>query len=824
MTLISGRSVLLAFASTSALMSAPCAFAQEAPPSTDDAADIGEIVVTGTRTAGRTRLDTIAPVDVITGETLTRTGTGTETAAALAAAAPSINFPRPAISDGSDHVRPATLRGLAPDQTLVLINGQRGHVGALVNVNGALGRGSTAFDLNTIPSVTLGSVEVLRDGASAQYGSDAMAGVINLRLRQAREGGGLTLNYGRYDTEYDTARGSHEATDGEQTSLSGWVGLPLGEDGFVTVSGELQKRDPTNRSDYAAPSAVVGNTSTTTVLGRFGDPAVESQSLWFNAGKPISADWEVYAFGGIQHKESESGATARAYNNANNVVAIYPNGFLPLINTEIVDRNLYGGVKGEAAGIEWDLSVGYGRNSLDYRVTNSLNASYGAGSKREFNAGGLKYDQLTLGIDGVKPLEAGLIEPLNVAFGLEYRTESFEVYAGEPASYNRGTGGTGGAGAQGFPGFAPSNEADEDRNNWSAYVDLEGRLTPALTFGVAGRYEDYSDFGDQFTGKISARYDFSPAFALRGAVSTGFHAPALQQQYFSYTATNLVTQVIGGVPTTSLIQAGTFRVDDPVALALGSKPLEPETSINYSLGAVFRSGGFELTVDAYQIEVEDRIIYSESLGTTRPSQSAATTTAVQTLLAPFGVSAARFFLNGVDTTTQGVDVVGRYRLPTDFGRFDFTLAGNYNETTVDKTPGTPAGLSIPVSPNFLFDRSNILAFEDGTPKTKVVGGLDWTLGDWAVSAKATYYASVLVANNASTLDYETGDHTLFDLEARYQFPYGVGLAVGANNLFDEYPTYTPTTLNGATGSVGFPSYSPFGFNGRFLYARLSYSF
>lgn len=821
--LISGRSALLAFVSTSALMCAPVAFAQEATPA-DDAAEIGEIIVTGTRAVGRTRLDTIAPVDVITGETLTRSGTGTETAAALAAAAPSINFPRPAISDGSDHVRPATLRGLAPDQTLVLINGQRGHVGALVNVNGALGRGSTAFDLNTIPSVALGSVEVLRDGASAQYGSDAIAGVINLRLRQAREGGGLTLNYGRYDTEYDTARGSHEATDGEQTSLAGWIGLPLGEDGFVTVAGELQKRDPTNRSDYAASSAVVGNTSTTTVLGRFGDPAVESQSLWFNAGKPINADWETYAFGGIQHKESESGATARAYNNANNVLAIYPNGFLPLINTEIFDYNLYGGVKGEAAGIDWDVSVGYGRNVLDYRVTNSLNASYGAASQQEFDAGGLKYDQLTLGVDGVRPLELGLYEPVNLAFGLEYRTESFEVYAGEPASYNRGTGGTATAalGSQGFPGFSPANAADEDRNNWSAYVDLEGKLTEGLTVGIAGRYEDYSDFGDQVTGKISARYDFSPAFALRGAVSTGFRAPALQQQFFSYTATNLITTTAG----TALIQAGTFRVDDPIAISLGSRPLEPETSVNYSIGGVFRAAGLELTIDAYRIELDDRIVYSENLGGTgaRLGQSAdQAKTISDQLQAAYGVSAARFFLNGVNTVTEGVDVVGRYRLPTDYGRFDFTLAGNFNNTEVTATP-TPAAGAPSTSEFFLFDRANILAFEEGTPGTKVVGGVDWSMGGFGVSAKATYYESVLVANNSSTLDYETGDKTLIDLEGRYQFPAGVGLAVGVNNLFDEYPEYTPTANNGTTGSVGFPSYSPFGFNGRFLYARLSYSF
>ncbi|MBA4808691.1 TonB-dependent receptor [Brevundimonas sp.] len=821
----SACSALMAFVSTGALMAASAAFAQETPPPADDAAEVGEIIVTGTRAIGRTRLDSVAPVDVITGETLTRSGTGTETASALAAAAPSINFPRPAISDGSDHVRPATLRGLAPDQTLVLINGQRGHVSALVNVNGALGRGSTAFDLNTIPSVALGTVEVLRDGASAQYGSDAIAGVINLRLREAREGGGLTINYGRYDTSFDTARGSHNRTDGVQKSVAGWVGLPFGDEGFLTVSGELQSRDPTNRSDYAAPSAVADG-STDVVLGRFGDPGVQSQSLWLNAGTPISGTWEAYGFGGIQHKETESAATARAYNNANNVIGVYPNGFLPKIGTDIIDYNLYGGVKGEAAGIQWDVSAGYGRNTIDYRVFDSINASYGDQgdmTQKEFEAGGLEYDQLTLALDGVKPLEVGLYEPLNLAFGLEYRTEGFVQTAGEPKSYDKQAGSTRSGGAQGFPGFSPANAVDVDRNNWGAYVDLEGKLTEALTVGLAGRYEDYSDFGDKVTGKLSARYDFSPAFALRGAVSSGFRAPALQQQYFSYIATNLVTT--GSPPVTNLIQSGTFRVDDPVSVALGAKPLEPETSTNYSLGAVFRAGRFELTVDAYQIEIENRIILSENLGPSRPSQSAATTSAVLAIIQPLGVSSARFWTNGVDTTTQGVDVVGRYRLPTDsIGRFDFTLAGNYNETTVDKIPGVPTGLSIPVSSNFLFDRANILSFEEGTPKYKVVGGADWTYGDFGVTAKATYYDSVLVPNNTASNDYWTGSATLFDLEGRYTFPMGVGLAIGVNNLTDEYPEYTPAALNAATGSVGFPQYSPYGFNGRFFYGRLSYSF
>jgi len=818
------RSLLLAFASASTLLACPiAAMAQTAPADQDEAANLDEIIVTGTRTVGRTRLDTIAPVDVISAETLQRTGAGTETATALAAAAPAINFPRPSISDGSDHVRPATLRGLAPDQTLVLINGQRGHVSALVNVNGSLGRGSTAFDLNTIPSVTLGTVEVLRDGASAQYGSDAIAGVINLRLREAREGGGLTASFGGYDTKYDTLRGSHEATDGEQMSLAGWVGLPLGDDGFLTVSGELQDRKPTGRSDYALPSNTP-NASSTTVLGRYGDPEVQSQSIWFNAGKPVSGEWSAYAFGGVQHKDSESAATARAYNDARNLPSIYPQGFTPRIATEIMDYNLFTGVKGEAAGIDWDLSAGYGRNTLDYRVVNSLNRSYGTATKTEFDAGGLEYDQFTVGIDGVKAMEIGLYAPLNVAFGAEYRTESFDLTAGEPASYNQGPLNTLAAGAQGFPGFSALNATSADRNNWGAYIDVEGNLTEAFSFGVAGRYEDYSDFGDQFTGKISGRYDFTPSFALRGAVSTGFRAPALQQQYFSYTATNLVTTNLG----TTLSENSTFRVNDPAAIALGAQPLEAETSVNYSLGGVFRAGAFELTVDAYRIDIDDRVVLSETLGGTpgfRPGQTEAERLAVRAYLATVlpgsSVVGARFFLNGVDTTTEGVDVVARYRLSTDFGRFDLTAAGNYNTTDVTAVP-PPPNSALASSPGFLFDRANVLAFEEGTPESKIVTSVDWSLNGWSATVKGTRYASVLVANNTAALDYETGSAILLDLEGRYVLDSGVGFAVGVNNVTDEYPEFNP--YSGDTGSVGFPQYSPYGFNGRFIYGRVSYSF
>jgi iron complex outermembrane receptor protein len=812
------RTHLLAAASLATFW-AGVASAQTAAPA--DATAVEEVVVTGTRAANRSRLETLAPVDVINNESLQRQGTGTELAQSLSNLAPAIDFPRPAITDGTDHVRPATLRGLAPDQTLVLINGIRGHIGALVNVNGSIGRGSTAFDLNTVPAVALGSVEILRDGASAQYGADAIAGVINLRLREARSGGAVTYNYGIYNTTVETSRGSRDATDGLTQSVSGWTGLPLGADGFLTLSAEYANRHATNRSDYLNLAAVP-NYGTAKVIGRFGDPKVESYSLWANAGLPINDTWSLYGYGGYQHRDSEAAATARAYNNAGNVISVYPGGYLPIIATDIKDFTTAGGLKGDWNGWNVDLSVAWGKNELEYHTNNSINVTYGANSPRNFYAGALSYDQTIVGLDLSKPFEVGLAEPLNVAWGLEYRSEGFEVSPGQVESYSKGPL-AGAPVSQGFGGFRPSNAIDTSRNNWSAYVDLEGKVTDKLLVGGAARYEDYSDFGAKVTGKLSGRYDFTDAFALRGAISSGVKSPALQQQFFSYTATNLVTTVVNGQPVSNLIESGKFRVNDPVAIALGAKPLEPETSINYSLGAVIRAGGFDITVDAYRIDIKDRIVLSDNLGVVGPNQSQALVTAIQTILAPYGVSAAQFFLNGVETTTEGLDIVGRYRWTTDnAGRFDFTAAANFNTTDVTRTPDLPLITTVS-QPAFLFDRGNVLSYEQGTPEHKYVLSADWSLGDWGATVKSTSYDSVLVPNNNASLDYETGDATLVDLEGRYTLPQGVGLAIGVNNVFDQYPNFTPATINSPTGSVGFPSYSPFGFNGRFLYGRLSYN-
>ncbi len=803
------RRLLLLTAASSAAMTLAWTPAV-AKPSTANEDEVEELVVTGTRAPGRTRLDTISPVDVVSEEVLQRQGT-TELAAQLATTAPSISFPRPSITDGTDSVRPATLRGLAPDQTLVLVNGARRHTAALVNVNGSIGRGSAAVDLNAIPTIAIDRVEVLRDGASAQYGSDAIAGVINLRLRQAREGGGAVATYGQYNTRVRPARDveGRRAHDGVTYTVSAWQGLPLGEEGFLTVTGEYRYRNPTSRGD------VDPRITPSYVNSRFGDPQTDDKLIYLNAGLPLNGTWEAYAWGGFNDRETDSAATPRIFSNASNVRSIYPAGFLPRITTDVADASAGAGVRGEVAGWSVDANLVYGYNRIRYGVIDSVNGSLGAASPTDFYAGTLKYDQAVLGLDVSREFEVGLAGPLNVAFGIEARNETYEIEAGEPASYITGTAQPGASGgSQGFPGLQPSNEIDKERSNIGAYLDIEGDITEKFSAGVALRAENYSDFGSTFTGKVSGRYDFSPAFALRGSVSNGFRAPSLQQQYFTATSTNF--QIVNGVSTA--VEVGTFPATSAPAIALGAEPLDAEESMNYTLGAVLRSGGLELTIDAYRIDINDRVVLSENLGAA--TVPAATAAAIVNFLRPYNISAARFFINGVDTETTGVDIVARYALETSAsGRFDFTAAANFNSTDVTKLPSTRQLSALPTPP-VLFDRNNRLAFEEGTPDRKFVFNTDWTRGNLGLTLKATYYGDVLQPATTAAFDYHTGERTLVDVMARYELPRGVGVAVGVDNLFDEYPNRAPAFVN-TNGAVAWPNYSPFGFNGRFLYGRIT---
>ena len=815
------RTALAIAVSTLTLAHAHVAFAQETPTPVSAASEPvagqaaaplaeeqDDIIVTGTRTAGRSRLDSASPVDVLSGASLQRQGT-TELATALSAIAPSIDFPRPSATDGTDAIRPATLRGLSPDQTLVLINGIRGHTSSLVNTNGSVGRGSAAVDLNTIPTVALDRIEVLRDGASAQYGSDAIAGVVNLRLREARSGGGAQVTYGLYNTDVDTANNSRHVNGEHAVTASAWQGIGFGNDGFVTVSGEYTKREPTNRADIDT------RVSPRRVTGRYGDPAVEQYTGFVNAGTSITDTISLYAFGGYQDRDSRSAAFPRVAATTATPAALallsragYPNGFLPIINTKSKDINSAIGLRGDVAGFNVDLSVSYGRNQIDYRTLNSANYAYGTATPHDFDDGSTIYDQYVVGLDVSRKFD--VFQSLNVAFGVEGRREGYKIVAGELASYGYPAAGTvtgipagvtAAPGAQGFGGFSPANATEQSRRNVSIYLDLEAQVTDKLLVGLAGRAEDYSDFGSTATGKASLRYDFTRWFALRATASTGFRAPSLQQQYFTQTA----SVVTNGVP----ILTGTFPSVSPVATALGGLPLEPEKSTNLSVGTVIRAGGFDLTIDAYRIHIRDQIGLSENIAATFSPTVAA-------LLAPFNVSAARFFLNGLASTTKGIDAVAHYRLAADSaGTFDFTIAGNINDAKVTRVPATTSTLN--PAPT-LFARSRILTLEDGTPGTKVTGTIDWSLDRLGALARVTYYGDVNQAGTLVAADVHTGKHAITDLELRYTATKGAQLGLGVSNVFDVYPDRT-IAANNSTGVLGYPSYSPYGFNGRYLYVR-----
>lgn len=827
------RNMLFAATASVALAAASApAFAQEDTPAAEESARTLETVVTvGTRVANRSALDTAAPVDVVSAEAIQNIGVG-ELNQALSVNLPALNFPRPALADGTDSVRPAALRGLAPDQTLVLLNGKRRHQASLVNVNGTIGRGSSAVDLNTIPNLAVGNVEVLRDGASALYGSDAIAGVVNVRLREASEGGAISTSYGWRETEYTvpviqpTAPGvpdpgrsvTRERSDGHIFTIAGWKGFALGDSGFLTVTGEYKDQNHTERSGYDHRQQYpAGNAASEAIINRFnawtGEPELEQVTLFANAGYDLANGAELYGWASFQDRETISAGFIRVAQDARNVIEIYPNGFLPKINPTTTDYSALGGVRFGWAGWDADASIGYGSNKMEFQIIDTLNRSLGPASKTSFDAGGFQHTQLVGNLSFVKGFAVdGLASDLNVAWGVEARRESYEIFAGEPDSYRNGgvllNGNPTASGSQVFPGFRPENELEEDRTAVGVYLDLEANVTDAFLVSAAVRGESYSDFGETVTGKLAARYDVNENFAVRGSVQNGFRAPSLQQQYFTTTSTNF----INGVP----FDITTFTVDDPIARALGAQDLDAETSVNYAIGAVFRAGAFNLTVDGYRIDVTDRIVLSENL-------TAANVQAYLQNQGFIGAGGGRFFLNGVDTETTGIDIIANYAFPeTSFGRFNATVGANFNKTEVTKVPAVPQLSALNPAP-VLFARVNVLTFEEGAPKDKFTGQLNWDHGPFGATLRAVRYGEVLVPQTNPALDYTLDPKTLIDLEARYTWNDKMTVAVGADNLLDEYPDAAPLGLN-TTGNTPFSTYSPFGYSGRFVYAKATLNF
>ncbi len=804
--------------------------------------EMREIVVTGTRVANRSALETAVAVDVVSGETLQNAGV-TELNQALSVALPSFNFPRPGLADGTDTIRPATLRGLAPDQTLVLLNSKRRHASSLVNVNGTIGRGASAVDLNTIPTAIVGSIEVLRDGASAQYGSDAIAGVINVRLREERSGGNVTGSFGVRESDYTTPTGTppagatwsesstvnHNGSDGDTLTVSGWKGFALGENGFLTVAMEYKDQERTERGgwDFRQQYPLVGGVPGAfdpreATFDRFnawyGEPELEQISLFANFGYELANGAKAYGWASYQDRDAHSAGFYRRALDARNVVEIYADGFLPIISPAVTDFSAAGGIAWAWGKWDMDSSLVYGKNEMEFTIENTLNRSLGPASPTVFDAGGFDYDQIVFNFSGVRQVTmASLASPLNIAAGIEARRESYSISAGEPDSYRNGgvllNGLPTASGAQVFPGFRPANEVDEDRTAVGAYIDIEADLTEKLLGSAALRVEDYSDFGSNLSGKIALRYDFTDSFALRGSVQNGFRAPSLPQQFFATTSTNF----INGVP----FDVTTFPVSDPIAIALGAQPLDAEKSVNFSLGAVLNLGKVTVTVDAYRIDIDDRIVLSENL----------TDTTVQNFLISqgfIGSGGGRFFLNGVDTETEGVDIVVHWPMETgNAGKFDFTMVANYNSTDVVRVPPLSpalAGLYTPPAlPPPLFGRINVLTFEEGNPSDKFAAIINWNLNRFGATFRATRYGEALDPGTTEALDFRLGAKTLVDLEGRFELTDRIRVAVGAENLTDEYPDPFPVARN-STGNTPFSNYSPFGRSGRYIYGRLSVDF
>ncbi len=853
------RALLLSTLSSLALTASP-AFAQNQDPpaeqtqTTEEQVATGDtLIVTGTRRSDRTLAESPVPIDVIAGDALTDTGY-TEVNRILNQVVPSFNFPQPSVTDGTDVLRPATLRGLSPDQTLVLINGKRRHPSALLNINGSVGRGSAAVDLNTIPPLAIDRIEVLRDGASSQYGSDAIAGVINIQLRR-RPGGRAQATYGKYITSLNdvpsvsgVARGGNgeplvdadgnfvllegdndrKARDGATTTLAATYGFQVGRTGFLNLTGEYKDRNATNRAGYdrrrqfpvrADGSSDPREFTFDRLSHRYGDAETEDFNLFFNAGTDLTEAIEFYSFGSYSKRKGESaGFYRRALDGRNRdfsastttFVPFYPEGFLPLIVSDIEDYSIAAGVRGEVSGWNWDFSHVYGHNGFDFGVANSFNTSFGRDSQTEFDAGGLRFGQNVTNLDLQRTLSVDFVKELSVAVGAEYRHENFDIVAGELQSYAGGPFAVAfgaPAGAQVFPGFRPANEVDAKRHSYAGYAELDADVTDMFTVQVAGRFEDYSDFGSTINGKLAARLEPVEWGSLRGSISTGFRAPSLHQQFYSTSSTNIVNGV--------LLEIGTFPVNSPVAQALGSQPLEPEESLNWGIGGTLTPGNFNLTVDYYNVDIDNRVVVTENLQGP----------AVLALLQAAGfnnVTSARFFINGIDTRTKGLDIVGTYALrDTGYGNFVLTAGYNRNKTKIRDRA------ELPTLPGLvLFGRQESLRIEQGQPRDKINLGVDWDYGMFGATLRTNRYGKVLVPGATEATDYDIEPEWVTDVEVRAKPMRMLELAIGANNIFDVYPTRQPA--GGAFGSVNyfFPysQFSPFGFNGRFLYGRASIEF
>ncbi len=651
---------------------------------------LGEVHIVGSRSYHRSVTNSPVAVDVIDLDEVASSSGLVEINQLLQYAAPSFNANKQSGSDGADHIDPATLRGMGPDQTLVLINGKRRHSSSLVNVFGTRGRGNTGTDLNAIPIAAIDRIEILRDGASAQYGSDAIAGVINIVLKD--NVGHLTSSVtvgayntnadgdfpqgtpntdgNRLDTEKDgNAIADDKALDGETVKVAANYGVRVGEGGFINATAEYLTKNKTLRPGFDFRRG-------------FGEAAIDGFNFFVNSAIPLTRNSEFYAFGGRNFRETDAFAFTRNNPTERNIESIYPNGFTPRITSVITDNSASTGFRTQMAnGWSVDVNNTYGINRFHYFIKGTLNASLEEASPTDFDAGGHSLSQNTSGLHLTKYYEK-VLQGMNLAFGLEYRTENFEIFAGEPGSY--GTFDVNGllvtdpkqeiptvvidpdtltrpGGSQGFPGYSPANEVDRSRSNFALYADSEFDLTEDFLVSLAGRFEKYSDFGNTFNVKFATRYKFGNFFTMRGSVSTGYRAPSLVQIYYNLRFTDFQ----GGVASETLLSPN----NSPVTASFGIPQLKEEKALNAALGFTFSSGGFTATLDGYFITVDDRIVLT---GTFDASGLG------------INVAEAQFFANGADTETKGLDLVLSYLKEMGAGSLQVGLAANFNDMDIQE--------------------------------------------------------------------------------------------------------------------------------------------
>jgi iron complex outermembrane receptor protein len=799
-----------------AVPAAPAAAAVEDAP-------ITSIVVTGSRAARRAVTDSMSPIQVLSSDALEHSGKpGLQEV--LANVLPSVTLPSQAGGNLTSIVRVATLRGLNPDQVLILVNGKRRHVSSVINVAGTVGIGAQAVDLNLIPASAIDHIEVLTDGAAAQYGSDAIAGVINVILKKKNHGGSANLQAGKYMDG-----------DGMSTNLNLNQNFAFLGDGTLSLFGSAIRQHLTNRSvDGTIASRYYAgdprnNQPQGVVYKGYGIPASRTGSFGFNAEKPLTPEITAYASGTYAETTGKNWIGFRTANNDNNVTAIYPDGFVPRIILSQHDESLNIGVKGtNLLGWNWDLSTVYGGNSTYVDLINSVNPTYGTASPTAFYVGGFDANEWTTNFDVSRSFANNLFAaPISVGAGLEFRRDTFAIRAGDTASWANGgqpqlTGPKAGqfvtiAGSQGYPGYRPQDASNNARHNIGGYIDLETKFTSQWGIGLAARQEHYSDFGNNTSGKLSTRYEVTPTLALRGSVSNGFRAPSLGQEYYAASATSQYKGVdynIVNLPVTSL-----------AARLIGATDLKAEKSKNYSIGGVWTPmKNASLTVDAYQIDIDGRIVQSSNIGL---SASGVLDTSLATLLRSQGISgvdSGRYFLNGVDTQTRGVDIVGSYmqRLPESYGRINWSLGANWNKTKVTNV--------LDAAKQFLygtqvFNQVNQDYLTMTTPKTKVLLTADWSLGKWRAMVRETRYGSFVTPSTVAGAYSPQGTKYLTDAEVSYYITDNLKVSIGAQNLFNKYPDRTNSkNFNAATfnGAQIYNASSPFGLSGGNYYATLNY--